>query len=839
MLLGHKGKKKITAPVKHDPGKGYDTEHLAYLSPTEMEILRHMTDGTVSRGPRGIPSFVAPPSTAQKAANAAAMAAATQRAGPATIGGTPNTPGALGGNQGSQRPGGSNAGSQKPGGTNNGAMGGTGLRGPTGPQGQAKSQAQMQGVNQTAAAMANAAAKGQLGQPQGAFQGGGQGAFGEIAGGPMAVSRPGSYAGPKGTTSLNEAARYASVGGVGMMPRVAASPTDMDTMARLMLAESSAIKNKYGAVSTPGLQGVAEVLRNRVVSEKFPDTLGGVMYQGYQTKSPQFTPMGTQYGQPVNSYSKSSPGYQSAYDVAKAVLAGEAATMFDPTQPAPLNYANISHINKPGSGASARTRSAFNAMAANPASMTLASATNPSNQHTFGTIGQSDVQLASLSPVAPSAPRQSLSQISRASVTPTSLATKSQGVNPPVDDPGYIGMMPTPRGMPIALPGAGAVPGPISRPGSGFPTQLATRSQGVSPPLDDPGFNTMMGAPRGMPTALPGAGAVPGMIQRQTAPQWNDTGRVNFNDMLSDKVTAVEPARQPPSTFAGPGSPTYASPVPSRSPLDMAPTPQPGINPVNLVEGGVPAPLQSVTTMGIDDKASYWGVNLEAQIAGAFINPDKYPEVKAQIEKAKAAGVSVNPVTGQVTAPKSAMAELGKLWDAMARSKYAGLPALEDMTQVASTGMVPTPRQKPQTLSQVAAQTPARNPSYFGDIPSYYAAAPKREPSVWDKDPMPYGMPANIGKWLEQGKPTPPAKPHLGTPASQTADSGGFIGMLERRMGAPGRAANFIADKLGLPSQSRNQLPSLLGGNMQVDPGDRGSKRKKRRRRGAFQQVTA
>jgi hypothetical protein len=48
---------KISAPVKHDPGKGYPTEGLAYLSPMEMDMLRRMTDGKVNRGPKGIPSF--------------------------------------------------------------------------------------------------------------------------------------------------------------------------------------------------------------------------------------------------------------------------------------------------------------------------------------------------------------------------------------------------------------------------------------------------------------------------------------------------------------------------------------------------------------------------------------------------------------------------------------------------------------------------------------------------------------------------------------------------------------------------------------------------------------
>lgn len=832
MLLGHKGKKKITAPVKHDPGKGYDTEHLAYLSPTEMEILRYMTDGTVSRGPRGIPSFVAPPSTAQKAANAAAMAAATQRVGPATIGGTPNTPGALGGNQGSQRAGGSNAGSQKPGGTNNGAMGGTGLRGPTGPQGQAKSQAQMQGVNQTAAAMASAAAKGQLGQPQGAFQGGGQGAFGKIAGGlrgatgPMGEPRtqPANY----GTNYQTAQMMRSAYPGVAARTSQTQLANALNTFSRAMPGEAGI--NMFG---TGAMNNIGRVGLNQIVGGFSPEKmLRGMDTTGMRPATRGFDKPGPNS---MGMVPVGSPQQTLASVALRESLTGAGVS---PTAMNASNFVSagtpmvrgVNPVGQPIAG----TQFGHDPTWGNRIQMANLAAADKFN---LGSQLPTSM-MASLGPVSPAAPsRQTLSQISRASVTPTSLATKSQGVNPPVDDPGYIGMMPTPRGMPIALPGAGAVPGPISRPGSGFPTQLATRSQGVSPPLDDPGFNTMMGAPRGMPTALPGAGAVPGMIQRQTAPQWNDTGRVNFNDMLSDKVTAVEPARQPPSTFAGPGSPTYASPVPSRSPLDMAPTPQPGINPANLVEGGVPTPLQSVTTMGIDDKASYWGVNLESKIAGAFLNPDQYPEVKAQIEKAKAAGVTVNPVTGQVTAPKSAMAELGKLWDAMARSKYAGLPALENMTQVASTGMVPTPRQKPQTLGQIASQSkPGAPPRTFAGAgsPSYASPVPNQVQlaGVWQDNPMPAGMPANIGKWLEQGKPTPPAKPHLGTPTSQTAQNAPQGGAFQN--------VSYTPSKPKSPPQATPAVVrGLLGGNMQTDPGDRGSKRKKRRRRGAFQQVTA
>lgn len=50
-------RKHIRAPRSFDPGPGLPRERLAYLSEAEMEALRLATDGTVNRGPRGIPSF--------------------------------------------------------------------------------------------------------------------------------------------------------------------------------------------------------------------------------------------------------------------------------------------------------------------------------------------------------------------------------------------------------------------------------------------------------------------------------------------------------------------------------------------------------------------------------------------------------------------------------------------------------------------------------------------------------------------------------------------------------------------------------------------------------------
>lgn len=50
-------KKKITAPLTHNPGKGRPKEHLAYLNWQEMEALRRLNGNNTERGPRGLPSF--------------------------------------------------------------------------------------------------------------------------------------------------------------------------------------------------------------------------------------------------------------------------------------------------------------------------------------------------------------------------------------------------------------------------------------------------------------------------------------------------------------------------------------------------------------------------------------------------------------------------------------------------------------------------------------------------------------------------------------------------------------------------------------------------------------
>lgn len=56
-------KKKVTAPLSYDPGKGRPKEHLAYLNWQEMQQLQRLNGGNMERGPRGLPSF--PPADAK------------------------------------------------------------------------------------------------------------------------------------------------------------------------------------------------------------------------------------------------------------------------------------------------------------------------------------------------------------------------------------------------------------------------------------------------------------------------------------------------------------------------------------------------------------------------------------------------------------------------------------------------------------------------------------------------------------------------------------------------------------------------------------------------------
>ena len=198
------------------------------------------------------------------------------------------------------------------------------------------------------------------------------------------------YSGPKGVTSLNPMARMASVTSQGFnVAPMSYTPKSLDLMTRIALAESSAIKNKFGAVSTPALQGVMDVMRNRMLSPQFPNTLTGVL-----TQKNQFEPYGSGAYQ---AFGPSNPNYAAARSMAEAVLRGEAA----PTVGGAVNFGNNAVIQGRPT-ASQATQRAFAAMEADPTSVRFADATNPSVQHTFGALpGAKTVDFGAYAPSKP------------------------------------------------------------------------------------------------------------------------------------------------------------------------------------------------------------------------------------------------------------------------------------------------------------------------------------------------------------------------------------------------------------------------------------------------------
>jgi hypothetical protein len=227
-----------------------------------------------------------------------------------------------------------------------------------------------------------------------------------------AMTAPGgmrTYAGPKGVGALNTGARMASARSLGFSaPSVRASPAEVDLMARTMIAESGSIRNPMGGLLTPALQAVGDVVRNRVLSEKFPTTVQGVL-----TQKKQFSPFNkTKSGRPIDSVTTSHPDFAATRKIAESILAGETA----PTVGNSLHFGNMHTImNKPGYS-SAATKRNFQGM--NVAG-TFKDAKNPnSRQHSFGTIGTSDVAFGGPGPV-----RGATQLASKAPASPANVAS--------------------------------------------------------------------------------------------------------------------------------------------------------------------------------------------------------------------------------------------------------------------------------------------------------------------------------------------------------------------------------------------------------------------------------
>jgi len=132
-------KKKVTAPLTYNPGKGRPKEYLAYLNYQEMQALKRLNGNNQERGPRGLPSF--PPAGAMSGGSAKSPASTSKEAG---AGSRPSSGGPRSGERGSVSPssgsprgsnppgaGGSDSGSRQSGGSrpSGGMMGGTGAGG--------------------------------------------------------------------------------------------------------------------------------------------------------------------------------------------------------------------------------------------------------------------------------------------------------------------------------------------------------------------------------------------------------------------------------------------------------------------------------------------------------------------------------------------------------------------------------------------------------------------------------------------------------------------------------------------------------------------------------------
>ncbi len=271
-------------------------------------------------------------------------------------------------------------------GSNSGAMGAIGGGGPSAAS--RAGTAAASASNRSAGLSAGGGRIGGLGtvrddRAPGMFNGG----LGSAAGPALAGlgDRPfGSYAGPKGTTQLNQASRIANTRaqGYGALPTISASPGELDVATRVALAESSAIKNAYGRPQTAALQAVGDVMKNRALSGQFPSSLGGVVTQprafsAYNTDARKKT---------LSDFGPTNPDYAATKATLASIMSGETAPVVGKS----LNYgnqysiANPKSISNPAQRPSKKSQSAFAGM---EGVRTFTDASNPKMQHTFGTIG--------------------------------------------------------------------------------------------------------------------------------------------------------------------------------------------------------------------------------------------------------------------------------------------------------------------------------------------------------------------------------------------------------------------------------------------------------------------
>jgi spore germination cell wall hydrolase CwlJ-like protein len=306
----------------------------------------------------------------------------------------------------------------------------------------------------------------------------------------------GTYSGPKGVTSLTPAARMASVNAQGLnIPQVAYTPEELDAATRMVLAESSNIVNAQGGLNTPAAQAVADVIRNRVLSEQFPSTVQGVLSQ-----KNQFEPYGS--GAYLTSqFGPQNPNYSAVQDVVRGVLAGEVA----PVVGGAVNFGNNAVIQGRPT-ASQRTQNAFAQMGADPNSITFYSARNPASvQQTFGVLPGSQpvsfgspVQLAARQPVP-------VTDLARAVMPPDQTRVAATPTLPPrTPTPNVLDRIATSvLGIPGYDTGPGLLSGAAKAGEYGSQMLAASQPQGVEPAaVAAPPVNRPTAAPTSLASLL-------------------------------------------------------------------------------------------------------------------------------------------------------------------------------------------------------------------------------------------------------------------------------------------------------------------------------------------------
>jgi|GEM_PF-5372108 len=194
-----------------------------------------------------------------------------------------------------------------------------------------------------------------------------------------------TYSGPKGVTTqgLNSAAQNAAKIRAGFQTNaISYTEAELELAARTMLAESASIKNKNGGINTEALQAVADVIKARVESSFFPNTVTAVVNQPYQ-----FQPILDN----VNLNQFSDEDVAMAKAIVKSVFDATAVPVaVTPQKVAHLNFGNTATVLS-SPRASAQTKAQSAAMEADPNSRSFYSSTNRGIQHTFGNRGPSDV----------------------------------------------------------------------------------------------------------------------------------------------------------------------------------------------------------------------------------------------------------------------------------------------------------------------------------------------------------------------------------------------------------------------------------------------------------------